>query len=279
MYQKIFFDSGDDGFSQIITGLDKDGKSIIVVNDDDIYPINENHISGFGSIALDKTRRIASLFTQYDTISPQDFTDDVKDISEKYLLDSKEAKLHISLTTGLHALSPFHVNVTASNGENTVTNIFDNTWYDFSIPYDYQINMDDDNVLDIKRDAVNPRVLLYRHDPNFGQITSLKINDIVISGDDLPECFKTASIDTCVIPVPQKYQIDELIISAKNIWNGTAENIIPAINKDIFNPPNRKAESLIFEGIFAEWITVLLGLSLIILITVIVYRKYRKRNQ
>jgi len=70
MYDKIYFDTKDDGFSQIITGLDMDGNKIAIVNDDDIYPMDENHISGFGSVTLEKTRRTTSLFTQYDTILP-----------------------------------------------------------------------------------------------------------------------------------------------------------------------------------------------------------------
>jgi hypothetical protein len=279
MYDKIFFDSGDDGFSQIITGLDKDGKSIAVVNDDDIYPINQNHVSGFGSITLDKTRRTASLFSQYDTISPQNFSNNVKDISVKYLLDSKEARLPIPLTTGLHALSPFHINVTANKGEDTVNNIFDNTWYDFSVPYDYLVNMDNDNILNVKRDDANPRVLLYQYDPNFGQIKSLKINDVEFSGKDLPECLKITSSDTCVISVPQEYLTSELIISGKNIWNGTAKNTIAAINDaSMLNPPQIKVESLIFERIFAQRIVVFLGLSLILLIGFVVYRKSRQNS-
>ncbi len=279
MYDKIFYDTGDDGFSQIITGLDIDGNPIVVVNDDDIYPMDENHVSGFGSITLDKTRRIASLFTQYDVISSQSFSDnDVIDISEKYLLDSENARLSIPLTTGLHALSPFYVSITASDGTNEITHVFDNTWHDFSVKYEYLVNMDDDNALDMKRDPANPRVLLYAFDPNFGEIESLKINDKIFSGSTLSECFKTKSNDDdniCFMPVPSDYLDDELNISAENIWGGIAKTTLPELDDVKISPPQRKAESLLFQGVFAQWIAVLLGLSLILLIGFIVYRKYR----
>lgn len=183
------------------------------------------------------------------------------------------------MTTGLHALSPFYISISVDNGIKEVTNTFDNTWHDFSIPYEYMVNMDDGNALDIKRDPANPRVLLYNYDPNFGTIESLKINDVVIVGDDLPECFKTRSESTCVITVPQDYLADELVISAQNIWDGTAKVTLSKVDEYIINPPNRKAESLLFEGVFAQWITVLLGLSLIILVGFVAYRKYRERNQ
>ena len=212
------------------------------------------------------------------TVSSQDFSkdDDVTDISDKYLLDSKQAKLKIPLTTGLHALSPFYVSINANNGiDNEVTNTFDNTWHDFSVNYDYLINMDDDNVLNMKRDSANTRVLLYSYDPNFGEIRSLNINDVEYSDDILPECFKTTSENTCVIPVPQEYLTDELNISAKNIWDGAAKTIVPTI--DNINSPNRKAESLLFDGMFAQWIVVLLGLSLIVLIGFVTYRRYQER--
>jgi hypothetical protein len=279
MYDKIFYDSKDDGFSQIITGLDMDGSPIPIVNDDDIYPMDENYVSGFGSVTLDKTRRTASLFTQYGTILPQSFSDDVTDISEKYLLDSQSARLPIPLTTGLHALSPFHISITADDGTKEVTNTFDNAWHDFSVPYKYWINMNDDNTLDIKRDSANPRVLLYNYDSNFGAIEFLQINDIVITGDELSECLKTRSESACVISVPQDYLADELVISSQNIWGGTAKIILPKVDEHIINPPNRKAESLLFEGVFAQWIAVFLGLSLIVLIGYLAYKKYLKRNE
>ena len=280
MYDKILFDTEDDGFSQIITGLDKDGNPIPVVNGDDVYPMDKNHVSGFGSVTLDKTRRTASLFAQYDTVSPQSFSDDdISEISKKYLLDSENARLPIPLTTGLHALSPFFIRISADDGIKDVTNVFDNTWHDFSILYEYVINMDEDNTLDAKRDPANPKVLLYSYDPNFGDIKSLQINDITIDSAGLPECFKTKSDSTCVIPVPQEYLADELVISAKNIWDGTAKVTLPEVDEHIINPPSRKAESLLFEGVFAQWIAVLLGLSLIMLVGFVAYRKYAEKNQ
>jgi len=281
MYDKIFFDSTDDGFAQIIAGLDIDGNSIVVVNDDDIYPMNENNSSGFGSIALEKTRRTASSFSQYGIIDPQVFANDnVVDVSDKYLLDSLSAKLPIPLTTGLDALSPFHVVITANNGIDgePVTNVFNNTWYDFSVDYNYQINMDSDNVLNIQRDAANPRVLLFQHDENFGEISSLQINDVTILKDDLPECFKTDSSGTCVIAVPHNHQLSELNITAVNIWNGMASVTLPEIDETILNPTPKDLEHLIFEGVLESWIVVILVFLLMMLAIFWIIKRYREQN-
>jgi hypothetical protein len=79
--------------------------------------------------------------------------------------------------------------------------------------------------------------------------------------------------------VPQEYLADELIISVQNIWDGTAKVTLSEVDEYIINPPNRKAESLLFEGVFAQWIAVLLGLSLIILVGFVAYRKYTEKNQ
>ena len=276
MYDKIFFDSIDDGFSQIITGLDIDANPIVIPNNDDIYPIFENEISGFGSITLDKTRRTASSFTEYDIIDPQVFAnDDVLDVSNKYLLDSKSARLSIPLTTGLDALSPFHVIITADNGiDDPVTNTFDNTWYDFSVDYTYQINMDSDNVLNMKRDMANPRVLLFEYDENFGEITSLQINDTTITKDNLPECFKVDSPSTCVIAVPQDHQLSELNITGTNIWNGISSVILPEIDKDMLNPPPKDLENLIFDVVLETWIVIILAFLLMILAISWIIKKY-----
>jgi len=280
MYDKIFFDTIDDGFSQIITGLDIDGNPVVVVNDDDIYPIFENTISGFGSIVLDKTRRTASSFTEYDVILAQIFAnDDVIDVSDKYLLDSESARMPIPLTTGLDALSPFHVIITANNRvDDPVTNIFDNTWYDFSVDYSYQINMDVDNVLNIKRDPVNPRMLLFEYDPNFGSIINLQINDVTFTEDDLPECFKIESTSTCVIAVPQDYQLSDLDITVTNIWNGVASAMLPEIDEVMLNPLPPDPEHLVFDGVLELWIIIILVFALMILAIFWIIRKYREQQ-
>jgi len=110
MHDKILFDTQDDGFSQIITGLDVDKNPIVVVNGHDIYTLDDLESSGFGSVSIDKTRRVLSSFTQYNTIEDQTFSnDDVTDISDKYILDTEDAILPIPLTTGLDALSPFTI--------------------------------------------------------------------------------------------------------------------------------------------------------------------------
>ncbi len=279
MHDKILFDTQDDGFSQIITGLDIDKNPIAIVNGHDIYTLDEIEKSGFGSTSIDKTRRILSSFTQYDMIADQTFSnDDVTDVSNKYLLDTQDAILPIPLTTGLDALSPFTISITANNGIDEITNTFDQTWYDFSIDYSYEINMNDDNILDIKRDPANPRVLLYQYDDNFGKIKSLKINDVTITEDNLPKCFKIKSPNTCVISVPQEHQLDELNIVAINIWNGKASTILPEIDETQLNPQPPDAEHLIFDGVLESWIVIVLVFLLMVLVIFWIIRKYQQDN-
>ena len=276
IHDKILFDTQDDGFSQIIIGLDMDKNPIVIVNGHDIYTLDDLESSGFGSVSIDKTRRVLSSFTQYDTIADQIFAnDDVTDVSNKYLLDTQDAILPIPLTTGLDALSPFTISITANNGINEITNTFDQTWYDFSINYSYEINMDD-NVLNIKRDPANPRVLLYQYDDNFGKIESLKINDVTITEDNLPECFKIKSPNTCVISVPQEYPLDELNIVATNIWNGKASATLSEIDETQLNPQPPDPQHLIFHGMLESWIVIILVFLLMILAIFWIVRKYQE---
>ncbi len=279
MRDKILFDTQDDGFSQIITGLDIDGNDIIITNGHDICTLEDTKVTDFGSVSLEKTRRILSSFTQYDIIENQTFdNDDVTDVSDKYLLDTEDAILPIPLTTGLGALSPFTVSITGDNDVYEITNTFDQTWYDFSQDYSYQINMDDANLLDIKRDDANPRVLLYSYDENFGKVTSLQINDVIILEEDLPECFKNNSPSICAIPVPEEYQLDELNIIATNIWNGKTSAILPEIDQIVLNPQPPDPEHLIFDGVLEPWILLVLVFTLMILAIFWIIRKYHEQN-
>ena len=276
---KILFDTQDDGFSQIITGLDIDGNDIIITNGHDIYTLDETEVTGFGSVSLDKTRRILSSFTQYDIIEDQTFlNDNVIDISDKYLLDTEDAILPIPLTTGLDALSSFTISISGNNGVDEITNTFDQTWYDFSQDYSYQINMDDDNLLDIKRDEANPRVLLYIYDENFGKIHSLQINDVIIPDEDLPECFKNSSPNTCAIPVPEEYQLDELDVIATNIWNGKSSTVLTEIDEVTLNPMSPDPEHLIFDGVLESWIILVLVFALMMLAIFWIIKRYQEQT-
>ncbi|MGI9568053.1 MAG: hypothetical protein ACR2LL_13730 [Nitrosopumilus sp.] len=107
-------------------------------------------------VSLEKTRRVLSSFTQYDATIDQTFDpNEIIDISRKYLLDTEDRFLPIPLTTGLDALSPYILSIPGDNGSIVSTNEFDHTWYDFSIDYNYQLSMDDDDVLHIERDPGN----------------------------------------------------------------------------------------------------------------------------
>ena len=261
IHDKIIFDTDDDGFAQIITGLDMDGNDIAVVNDHEIYPLDNLTINGNGSVTLEKTRRVLSSFTQYDTLVDQTFDpNEVIDISDKYLLDTKDAILPIPLTTGLDALSPYDLEITGNNGVTEVTNTIEHTWYNFSIDYFYQINMDDSNVLDIKRDPANPRVLIYKYDENFGTIQSLEINGILFEDDSLPSCFGVKSGGTCIISVSESEYLSELDITATNIWGGTAITSLPEIDEIQLNPSPPNPITSIFDLVLYEWIVILLVL-------------------
>ncbi|MDH5666232.1 MAG: hypothetical protein OEY10_08045, partial [Nitrosopumilus sp.] len=187
LYDKIIFDTDDDGFAQIIAGLDSLGNDIVIVNGHEVYPLDNLSIGGNGEIILDKTRRVLTSFTQYDKVIDQTFGhDDVTDISDKYILDTGDAIMAIPLTTSLQTLNPYKLEITADDGAgNVVTHTFPHPWYEFSIDYDYTLNMADDNELDIKRDPANPRIMFYKYNEDFGTITSFDINGITITGDDL----------------------------------------------------------------------------------------------
>ena len=266
IHDKVIFDTDDDGFAQIITGLDMDGNDIVVINDHEIYPLDNLTVEGNGSVTLEKTRRVLSSFTQYDTIIDQTFDpNEVIDISDKYLLDTKDAILPIPLTTGLNALSPYDLEITGSNGKIEVTNIIEHPWYNFSIDYFYQINIDDSNILDIKRDPANPRVLIYKYDENFGTIQSLEINGIVYDNENdgekvLPSCFQIKSTGTCILSLSESEYLAELDITATNIWNGASVAILPEIDPVMLNPSPPNPITSIFDLVLYEWIVILLVL-------------------
>ena len=281
IHDKVIFDTdNDDGFAQIIAGLDMDGNDIVVINDHEIYPLDNLTIEGNGSVKLEKTRRILSSFTQYDTILDQTFDpNEVIDISGKYLLDTKDALLSIPLTTGLDALSPYDLEITGNNGIHEITNTIEHPWYDFSIDYLYQINMDDSNTLDIKRDPANPRVLIYKYDENFGIIETLEINGIVYdSGENnsdnvLPSCFKIKSSRTCIVSLPESKYLIQLEITATNIWSGKSVAILQEIDETVLNPSPPNPITSIFDLVLYEWIVMLLVLMFAGWILYKIYKK------
>ena len=265
IHDKIVFDTDDDGFAQIITSLDMDGNDIVIVNDHDIYPLDNLAIEGNGKVSLEKTRRVLSSFTQYDTTIDQTFDpNEIIDVSKKYLLDTEDGVLPIPLTTGLDALSPYILSITADNGSIETTNEFDHTWYDFSIDYSYEINMDDDNVLNIQRDPGNMRVLKYFYDENFGKLESLEINGVIFEGDDLPECFKIKSPSTCYLSVPEDHQLTELNITGTNIWGGTSVEMLPKITSEQLNPVVPDPIDSIFNLTMFDFVLILLVFMLVV---------------
>ncbi|MDH3501602.1 MAG: hypothetical protein OEL69_03730 [Nitrosopumilus sp.] len=138
--------------------------------------------------------------------------------------------------------------------------------------------MDDNNMLDIKRDDVNPRVLLYQYNDNFGKIKSLKINDVIITEEDLPECFKVESQNICTISVPQEYQLDKLEIIATNIWDGKASATLPKIDEVTLNPQPPDPQHLIFDGVLKSWIIMVLVFLLMILAIYWIVKKYKEQS-
>jgi len=261
VHDKIIFDTDDDGFAQIITGLDMDGNDVVVVNGHDIYPLDNLTIEGNGNVSLEKTRRVLSSFTQYDTTIDQTFDpNEIIDISGKYLLDTEDGVLPIPLTTGLDALSPYTISITANNGSIEKTNEFDHTWYDFLIDYNYQLNMDDDNVLNIQRDPGNMRVLKYFYDENFGELESLTINGEIFGGEDLPECFRIKSTSACYLPVPVDHQLSELNIVGTNMWGGESIKTLSEITPEQLALVTPNPISSIFDLVLYEWIVILLVL-------------------
>ncbi|MGI9567547.1 MAG: hypothetical protein ACR2LL_11125 [Nitrosopumilus sp.] len=190
---------------------------------------------------------------------------EVIDISDKYLFDTEDALLPIPLTAGLDALSPYDLKITGNNGEFEITNTIEHPWYNFSIDYFYQINMDDSNVLDIKRDPANPLVLIYNYDENFGIIQTLEINGIVYDNEPdtenvLPSCFGIKSIGTCTLSLSESEYLAELDITATNLWSGIAIATLPEIDPEILNPSPPNPITSIFDLVLYEWIVILLVL-------------------
>jgi len=274
MYDKIIFDTGDDGFSQIITGLDSMGNDIVVVNGDDIYPLDNLIMTGNGFIELEKTRRVLTSFTQYSEIANQSFVpDDVADISNKYILDTGDAIMAIPLTTSLQTLNPYELQITADAGAgNIITHTFEHPWYEFSINYDYTLNMADDNVLDIKRDPANPRILFYKYNENFGTVVSLSINGIVITGDDLPDCFGVKSTGSCTILVPESQYLAELHIKSQNMWGGIASVRLPEITQ--LEPVIPDPLDAIFGLQVYDWVLVLIVLMIMLVLGYKIFQRF-----
>ena len=275
VHDKIIFDTDDDGFAQIITGLDMDGNDIVVINGHDIYPLDNLTIEGDGSVSLEKTRRVLSSFTQYDTTIDQTFDPNkIIDISQKYLLDTEDGVLPIPLTTGLDALSPYILSITADNGSIVSTNEFDHTWYDFSIDYSYQLNMDDDNTLNIERDPGNMKVLKYFYDENFGPLESLSINGEVFAGENLPECFRTTATGACYMSVPEDEQLAQLNIVGINIWGGISTETLPVLTPEQLNPVPPNPINLIFKLSIFDFVIILLAVLLVMYILYRILKKY-----
>jgi hypothetical protein len=268
VHDKIIYDAADDGFAQIITGLDMDGNDIIIINGHDIYPLDNLTIEGTGSITLEKTRRVLSSFTQYDTTVDQTFDpNQITDISGKYLLDTEDGILPIPLTTGLDALSPYTISIIANSGSIEYTNEFDHIWYDFSIDYFYQLNMDDSNVLNMQRDQGNMKVLKYFYNENFDVLESLFINDVPY--EKLPECFGVKSSGACYISVPQEQQLTALEIIGVNMWGGESKIVLPEITPEQLNPVSPNPINSIFNLSLFDFVSIFL---ILMVVTYILYR-------
>ena len=279
LYDKVVFDTDDDGFAQIITGLDSARNDIVIINGDEVYPLDNLLMAGNGSITLEKTRRVLTSFTQYAQVADQTFNpNDVTDISDKYLLDTGDAIMAIPLTTSLQTLNPYELQITAidGGGGDSVTHTFEHPWYEFSIDYDYTLNMADDNVLDIKRDPANPRIMFYKYNEDFGTVESITINGIVISGEDLPSCFGMKSKGICSILVPETEYLAELDITAQNMWGGTSHTIQPEIEQlePVIPVP---VEAILGLHVY-DWVLVLIVLMIMLVLGYKIFKKFFLSN-
>ncbi|MGI9565572.1 MAG: hypothetical protein ACR2LL_00985 [Nitrosopumilus sp.] len=156
------------------------------------------------------------------------------------------------------------MSITADNGSIETTNEFDHTWYDFSIDYNYQLNTDDDNVINMERDPGNMRVLKYFYDENFGELESLEINSEVFKDDTLPECFKIKSPSACYLPVPEDHQLAKLNIIGTNIWGGISMETLPAITPEQLNPVVPDPIDSIFNLTMFDFVLILLVFMLVV---------------
>ena len=150
------------------------------------------------------------------------------------------------------------------------TNEFDHIWYDFSIDYFYQLNMNDSNILNMQRDPGNMKVLKYFYDENFGVLESLSVNGVPY--DDLPECFGVKSRGACYVSVPEEQQLTELNIVGENMWGGKATIILPEITSEQINPVSPNPINSIFNLTLFDFVSILLVLMIV---TYILYRTVR----
>ncbi len=111
-------------------------------------------------------------------------------------------KMNIPLNLALDALSPYMVKISAGS----ISRTFNATLFQFYSDYDYIVNLDNDNKLNVTRYG---DLVVVPFDKKFGEVTLLKVN-----GKEHSNCMLGCSL---VIS-----KSEPLLVEAFNIWGGRA---------------------------------------------------------
>jgi len=223
IYDKILFDTKDKIFAEIISN--------------DTYPMYQEYSSN--GVLYANITRTPIFFDEYHSQTDQGtfFNGSLSNISQ---LNKSPDTLRLSLPydIGLGSLSPTSFVITV----NDFTNILDERYYTFGGKQEININVQKDNKLPIHRSL--GKIEVYSPS-NFGDISELLVDGTSVK----QKCERG-----CVLLFqPEK----ELIITAKNMWNGEASVISPKFIIPVppqSEEPNYKLIVVIIVVLVAAWL-------------------------
>jgi hypothetical protein len=188
MCKKIFYDTQDDGFSDIIL--------------DDMYGKDVNKKNGTGYVNL-KASLTSTWFPNYTGA----FFENIS-LGNNSAFDQTRYKneLDIPLNFGFGALSPYDITITADTKSHT----FDVQTFQFYSNHLFVVNLDQDNVLNATRNEKNKNLITIQYDENFGPI-----EQVLVNGKEYERRCKTG----CSIIIPTS---ETVTLEAYNVWGGRA---------------------------------------------------------
>lgn len=215
---KIFYDTGDQGFASLITN--------------DTYPTTLEQ-TGKGNVTM-KTRLTSTLFPDFGNIIEVDLPENHTEYEmfKAYYENTEKIKWDIPIDIGLTAQSPYLFEVTYDG----ITQIKEWQFFDQSALDTIFINSDSENILDASRFR---SILSISPSETYDQITEVWING---------EIQDVSCVAGCSIPVDP---YDKLEVVTKNYWGGTSSRTIAEVEKpEAVTPSNSVIELLIFGSVF-----------------------------
>jgi len=189
MCKKIFHDTQDDGFSDIIL--------------DDMYGKDVNQKNGTGHVNL-KASLTSTWFPNYTEtfFSNSNYTFGNNSAFESLYKN----ELDIPLNFGFGALSPYDIEITADTKSHT----FDAQTFQFYSNHLFVVNLDQDNILNVTRNENNKNLVIINHDENFGPIEK-----VLVAGKEYERRCRTG----CSIIISNN---EAFTLEAYNVWGGRA---------------------------------------------------------